>query len=53
MKSLNILKGEFDSKANSYDVVWDVKTCVNVLLLWIWKYYKEGKYVLKEIEVDS
>ncbi|KNB45104.1 ubiquitin-activating enzyme [Blastocystis sp. subtype 4] len=44
------LVGEFDSKANSYDVVWDVKTCVNVLLLWIWKYYKEGKYVLKEIE---
>lgn len=47
-----ILKGEFDEMANTFDIVWDVKTCVNVLLLWIWKYYKEGRYVFDSFISD-
>lgn len=46
-----MLKGEFESKASSYNDIWDVKTCVNVLLSWIWKYYKEGKHVGNEFEL--
>lgn len=40
-----ILEGVYSKESENYETIWNVKSCVNILLTWLVKYFMEDKHV--------